>query len=273
MPDEPTTLEATGDETNPQVTEPTTPETGGEPTTTPASDPAQESSQTVDIEKYNAAVREMNEKQQLAAERERQLESERAEKAQYQRALAEFGARHVEQTDPLAAARAKLAEAHESFDPVAISNATIEFNRAERASEMDKLKQTMAYEQRVQREMPEAAKIMGVNDVQAAQAEMQRIAQNLTPTQLAVLKRYEEGTLGDLLTEQNAAKEERKRAAEFFKSTETAGGGRSVPGSQRTSNVKYMSSADWATLNDAAKQRWKDGPDELVILHEHERRE
>ena len=218
------------DEANLESTEAVKPE-GHEQveTQTPPTQPVQPS--TISQEQHDAAISGMNKAQEEAATLRAQRELLQSQLSQHQNALAQFGTQHVQNQDPIAAAEAQLATARESFDPVQISDATLRLAGAQRQSEMAQMRQQLLYEQKVNNEMPNAAKILGVNDMAAAQVQLANVGKTLTPTELAIVQRWRDNTIGELIDAKNKQQSDEQERAKFFTSLSEPGGARRVPGS------------------------------------------
>lgn len=250
--------------TKPEQEVETKPDTAVETTAAPSGDTETTQEQTtITRDQYEAAVREMNERQREAARYAQ-------ERDYYQRIAQEATGAVQRATDPEAAAAAKYRKALEDnpYDTAAILAAKDELDEARFAKRSQALIQQALSAARVQNEMPEVARLLKVTDQQQLANRLLGVQQSLTPKELAMVDLLRQGKLPDHITSERKRQEEEAKRAELIRSLAAGGpAGRRVPGSLDGAARKEIDFVDWASLNESAKKRIRESGDEVVITN------
>jgi len=221
--------------------------------------PAEAPQPSVTQEQYDAAVRGMNEAQRERAAMEQ-------ERNQYQ-GLAQQAAGVVQQqTDPVGAAQVQLDQlVNEQYYGPEVEAARQRLYDAKLAQATQQSMQQAAYMHRVQSEMPEAQRLLQLNDQNVTANALNQHLQNMTPTQIARSMLDVQGKLGDVHAAEHKAKQDAAADAQLL-GTLRAGGGRQVPGATQGAPSKFIYFEDWASLNDEAKNRYRNSDEAIEIV-------
>ena len=167
-----------------------------------------------------------------------------------------------QQVDPIAEAEREFAEAGKAFDADAQVAALRKMRALERQAMNAEAAQTASRTFDLKRGMDEAA-AFGVTDAN----EMAKVYQSMTPKEVAIIKRWRDGTLPEALdSERKAAKARADQAAAFAGDTARGvGGGRRVPGSLETPEPETRevpAAVYYAFSENYRKKRW---PNAIVV--------
>lgn len=234
-----------GDETTTEEVQFATPEAGREQAQPDQSESQEQgpSERTVEYAKYEAAVREMNERQRESA----QL---REENERFRRFAEELAGREQARVNPEETAYQRWIEARFTDD------------EPTRYREYEKLRDSRIRQEAVQQalqqfhvtqQLPRANEILGqvgVNDPQAQIRELQTVAQGLNAEEAAYVVALRRGKLADVVSTQQKKRERDAKRAELLNSLGQSGGHR-IPGSEAGGRGKTK--VDWVSY--ASKSR------------------
>lgn len=265
MPDEETTTQTEVDETT-QTPEETG--IGDAPAQTEEqTESTTEGEESIDWRKrYEDGNRKITEQGQQLAALQQQYADTQANLERHQNALAAIGSRHVaEQMTPVQRAEHDLKQAHESYDPVAISNATVALNRAEMAEGKQASLQEFANIQRMQQELPQAVEALGLR----SQADLGPIMQkhNQPPLKAAMSELLERGgpaAVAKWAAQFDKAERERAETANLLRTADGQGRG-ALGGDPSAQNDKWLFFEDWAQCSDAQKEAYRNSTEQLKI--------
>jgi hypothetical protein len=227
-----------------------------------------------EIQEFQASMREANvtdakafmadytRKAQEAAALQAQLE-------QQQQTLQALAGREQARVNPTEAARQAWQRAKVEYDP-SRPNAEEELHDAYiRQLVADASQQTLLQarqEAAVQRALPQAAAMLGIDNEQLLSQQLTEVGNSLNPAELALIKLHRDGKATEYLTAEVAAKEQRAKEALAVRSLGEAGGARSVPGAARTERqvpeADFMSFSAWSK---DARKRWVDAGGIVVM--------
>jgi len=193
-----------------------------------------------------------------------------AQLAQQQQAIHALTGQVQAQVNPTAAAKQAWQQAKVEYDPTN-PNAEDEAHDAyirqlvAEASEGTLLRARQ--EAAVQRELPQAGEMLGIENQQLLQQQLADVGNSLTPRDLALIQLHRQGKASDYLTAAQQAKEAAGRQATLLNSLGDAGGG-NVPGAgrqeQKRAAADFMSFSAW---NKPTREKWvADGG--IVVDHE-----
>lgn len=115
--------------------------------------------------------------------------------------------------------------------------------------------------QQIQSDLPNAARMLGLQDPNAAMSTLNQLGP-LSPSEAAIVLLRRNGKLKDYVEAETKAEREARERAEALRSIDP-GGGRSVPGSRgKTFAIPFE---EWAELTTAAKKRIRSMPENVVI--------
>ena len=257
-------------ETSPSAVDPTSPEgvnpsSGETVTETPEveSPPAAEESAEPSMEQLQKdateAARKIQEQGQELADLRNTYAQTAAQRDQYhQAALNALG--HVQATqDPVEAARQKWAEADTGYDREAATVARLEYDRTLQADTLQKAQQQAVQTAQMQASFPQAQKMLGVTDQNAAAQRLRDIHSSLTFEELALIDLDRRGKLNETLAARQEARETEAAKAEALRSL-VQPGGRAVLGSlEQTQQTETVESWNFDMWNKETRAAYIEG--------------
>jgi len=178
--------------------------------------------------------------------------------AQQQNAINALNGQVQQRVNPTEAARQAWQRAKTEYDPNGPSEDDLH-DAYIRQIVSDASQQTLLQarqEAAVQRELPQAGQMLGIDNQQLLSQQLTEVGNSLTPRELALIKLDRQGKAGSYLNSAQVAKEQRAKEAGFLRSLGDTGGGH-VPGAQRTERkapaADFMSFAAW---NKSTREAW-----------------
>lgn len=196
---------------------------------------------------YEEATRKITEQGQQLAEMRQLYEQEVARGSTYRNALASLGDGTPQQQDPMKEAEQRYLAASEAFDEQGKLAALRDMQRLREQQIEEGLLKKLLRTQELTAKIPVAQEMLGIEDQDAAAAQLNAAYSNMTPDQIAAATLFAKDPkrLREYLEQQDQATEEERRRGEAIQQMIDLGGGGSRPMGMQGGGQGASQKIDW----------------------------